>query len=204
MKKIYLAVSVCIISGFTQVQAADNSFYIGASYGATNTSDSGITNLTGSASLDESDHGFKISAGYRLNDYASIEGHYADLGEISLTGVSGDTYTIDGSIVTIPTGNNLAITTEQKSIGLSAIVSTPISEMISPFARIGVHYWKTDVTLSIPSVSFSDSDDDIDLFYGVGIDVSITDNFSIRAEYERYDFGGADFDFASAGAVYNF
>jgi hypothetical protein len=52
--------------------------------------------LTDTASLDESDQGFKLFAGYKTIYYFSLEGQYAGFGEASLMGKNGGTFALSG------------------------------------------------------------------------------------------------------------
>ena len=194
-KKSLIITSLLLIG--TSAIAQSNSWYAGATYGKT-TVDTGITNLTGSASLDEKDTGYKIFAGYKYNKNISLELQYVDFGKSTVSGDNGDTYKQkNGSIVNFVEDNSI-YTFDLKSYGISGLYSYPVSDNFIPFAKIGVHSWKSSWKTAINSKY-----DDTDMFYGLGVDIPITSNISARVEYELYK---ADYDltFLSAGFVYSF
>ena len=92
--------------------------YFGISYGDAST-DTGITGLTGTASLDEDKKGAKLFAGFNVNDNFAIEGHYSDFGEASLSGNNGDQFVDDG--VTYEFLTTATIKIKVKSYGLAGV-----------------------------------------------------------------------------------
>lgn len=203
MKSRFISASIFAISSLvlSQAQADDSAFYVGLSYGKS-TIETGVSNLTGTATLDEEDNGSKIFVGYDLNDMVSIEGHYANLGEAVLTGNNGDQFTVAGTVYAF-TANNVAISTEGKSIGISSVLKLPLSDTVEPFLKLGVHNWDVSASVTSSAGNASLSDDGTDIFYGIGIGISLTDSLSIRGEFERYDFDGDDADYLSLGLAYN-
>ena len=180
------------------VSLGSYSYYLGGSFGRTDV-DTGISALTGTAQLDDEDTGYKLFAGVDLNEIFSVEAHYADLGESSLTGNSGDTYILDGTLFTF--SGTAGVVVEGTSFGVSALARLPIEGRIKPFAKFGVHFWDLDAAFSSTFGSASLSDDGTDIFYGAGVEVMATDTLSARAEFERFDFGGDDVDFLSIGLI---
>jgi OOP family OmpA-OmpF porin len=130
--------------------------------------------------LDYDDTGGKIYGGYRLNNNFAIEGSYYDFGEMSNGGNSLD---IDG-------------------LSLGVVGSVPLSDTFSVFAKVGAHFWDADI--SGPIVGQFSDDSDTDLFYGVGVDYALNDQWSIRGEIERYEVDKFDLDVASVGITLNF
>ena len=118
--------------------------------------------------------------GYRLNNNFDIEGSYYDFGEMSNGGNSLD---IDG-------------------LSLGVVGSVPLSDTFSVFAKVGAHFWDADI--SGPIVGQFSDDSDTDLFYGVGVDYALNDQWSIRGEIERYEVDKFDLDVASVGITFNF
>lgn len=176
--------------------------YVGINYGQSEI-DTEATNLTGSASLDEKDSGIKLYAGLNLDENFAIEAHYADFGEASLSGNSGDTFSIDGTTFGF-TQNGVTVKTEVKSFGISGIYRLPVNDTITPFAKLGIHRWDAEGTMSSGDASVSVSDDGTDLFYGLGIAVSLSDEVTLRAEYERFNGDEDPIEYLSAGVSYQF
>lgn len=196
-KSTLIALTVAAAFSTSQSFAADTSNYFGVSYGQT-TVDTGVT--VGTAILDDEDTGFKIFAGHNLNDSMAIEVHYADLGEATLSGNSGDTFSIEGSAFVF-TANNARIAVAATSIGAAGIYKLATNSSVVPFAKLGLHRWEIDTTVSGASSVATVSDDGVDIFFGLGADISITESMSIRAEYESYDVDGDDVDNISIGLI---
>lgn len=176
--------------------------YMGVSAGASDI-DTEITNLTGTATLDESDSGFKIFYGFNVKPQVAIELHYADFGEAALSGNNGDNFDLGGSTFVF-TANNADVVVDGSSFGASAVFKFVEEGTFVPFAKLGIHRWSADVTASTSTSANTVSDDGFDINYGLGAGINITDAFAIRAEYEVYDFDGVDYTLASVGASFNF
>lgn len=186
----------------SQVQADDSGFYVGAGFGKSNF-DSNIGSLTGTAALDENDTGFKLLLGYEYNSYLSVEGHYADFGQSELTGNNGDTFVLDGTTYAF-SANNVSVTSDAKSAGLAAILAYPVTDSIKPYAKLGLHRWDVEGNATSTAGNASTGDDGTDLFFGVGVNVSINDSLSARLEAERFKFDSDDINFISLGFQYKF
>ncbi|MBL4763057.1 MAG: porin family protein [Gammaproteobacteria bacterium] len=199
-KSTLIALAVTTALSTSQSFAADTSNYFGVSYGQT-TVDTGVT--AGSAILDDEDTGFKIFAGHNLNDSMAIEVHYADLGEATLSGNSGDTFSISGTAYAF-TVNNAKVAVAATSIGAAGVYKFTTNSSVVPFAKLGLHRWEIDATVSGGSSFASATDDGVDIFFGFGADVAVNEKISIRAEYESYDVDGDDVDNISIGLVANF
>ena len=203
MKRTCLIIFLAAVLGSSPVFAADTKGYVGLSYGKLD-ADTGVTNVTGTAIHDQQDEGYKVFGGYRINDYISIEGHYAaGFDDITLKGNTGDRFTSEG-ITYVFLVDDVTLTWETTSLGLSGVFVCPVTEIIQPFAKVGIHRWEQDVSLSSPIEAANFSEDGVDLFYGLGLSVSIIDNLSVRMEFELFDVGDSDADYLSWGVAYSF
>jgi opacity protein-like surface antigen len=174
--------------------------YIGGSVGMT-TLDTRITNLTGTAELDEDDFGIKYYGGVRINRIFGLEAHYADLGRRSLSGNPGDRFNSGGR--TLQFIRSATITTDEVSYGLAATAGFDISERFRPFAKFGGHRWSQEGRTSTSNTSTTIYG--IDFFFGVGVQAEVFKGLSVRAEFERFQFDGADdVNFFSTGAIVQF
>jgi hypothetical protein len=187
MKKYILF--IFFIFYFSQfAYSADTSGYVGGNLGQSDF-DTNIT--TGTATLDEEDLGWKIYGGANINEYLAVEIQYADFGAATLNGVNGSTFTLDGTAFQFITTAQLDA--EADSVGFSAVVGYDINEYIRPFVKLGGHSWDLAI-VQTASGAFATgtvaSDDGFDLFFGGGLKIKATDNFSAVLEIERYDFGG--------------
>ena len=205
MNKPLLLLALSAALGVTSAQAADTGFYVGGSLGQSkiDISASDIdaelasAGYTSSTSVDDSDTGWKLFAGYRFMKYLAVEGAYTNLGEASAN-----------SIITVPGSGVANATVEGEAWTVSALGILPIGDKFSLFGRLGVNFWNADVsataTTSGASAALSGDDDGTDMVYGVGAAYSFTPNLSVRGEWERYDFDDTDVDLLSAGISWNF
>jgi len=184
--------------------SADINGYVGGNLGQ-GSIDTGVSALTGTASLDEEDLGWKIYGGVNLNEYLAIEIQYADFGEATLSGNPGDTFFAPGfGTLTFVLPGELA--TGGDSFGFSAVAGVDINEYIRPYARLGGHQWDASLSESVAG-GFSQTladDDGFDIFYGIGIKVTISEQFSVVAEYENYGFDEEDVELITAGLQLTF
>ena len=187
MKKlgIILFVTICLAHS-NLLMARSLGGYIGGNIGFADHD----TNITlGTASLDEEDMGWKIYGGVDINEYLSIEAQYADLGESTLNGNNGSTFTLDGTALQFTTTAELGA--EVDSFGFSIVAGHKINEYIKPFVRFGVHSWELDINIAASGINGSvNADDDIDIFGGVGLQIKVSENFTGLVEFERYEVGG--------------
>ncbi len=208
MKNGVLVLSLFAVVSFvltTVVQAEESPFYVGLNYGQSNV-DAGVSTFSANTTVDEKSSGFKIYIGNDLNDTVSIEAHYANFGESSIKGSTGDTFTLDDGAQYQFLVDNAEIKMEASNFGVSSLIKLPISETVQSFVKIGVHSWEIDssaISSSAP-ISSTVSIEGTGVSYGIGGNVSVSDNLSIRGEFERYDFDGSDVDYLSLGVLYNF
>lgn len=201
---LFLALSGAL--AVTSAQAADTGFYIGGSAGQAEINDFNAADLdaelaslgiTSSSSTDDADTGWKLFAGYKIMKYLAVEGAYANLGE-------GTAH----SIITAPAPGVVDTTLEAEAWTVSALGILPLGESFSLFGRLGVNFWNADVSAvgtggGATAVAAGD-DDGTDMVYGAGASYSFTPNFSVRGEWERYDFDDGEVDLWSAGASWSF
>jgi len=206
MIKKNLLMSIVAIGGLMsslQASAADNNWYAGASLGTT-TIETGVSNTTGTAQLDEEDSGFKIFFGKKITKTIAVEGFYADFGEASLTGNNGDNFTID-NIVYVFTTNNASIKSAATGFGANAKFFLALGKSSSIVARLGLLRWDVDTTVSGASVASTTlSDSGTDIFYGLGYQYSFNDSLALSLDYDLYEIDDSDTDMITLGVVYNF
>jgi len=177
---------------------------------------SGTVTLS-SDSLDDTDVGYKIFAGYAFDNYWAIEAKYGDFGTVSEVAVASVNVTdgIDTLVGTVTLGADLDLT----GYGVDFVGSYPVSDTFSVFAKIGYFFYNADGTLNLGftgtdngvASTFSDSgsedDDGSDFSFGLGGDYRFN-NMAIRLEWERYRINVFDTDFdtdlISASFIYKF
>jgi hypothetical protein len=134
----------------------------------------------------------------------SVEIHYADFGEVSVLMPNASSVTRGTSVVTNNTGAISSTAVEPKSFGFSVILTIPF-DVVKPFLKVGMHSWDTSRTVDAGSADvFATSVDGTDFLRGVGFDVSVTDAFSTRLEYEAYDFDDDNIAMLSWGVLLKF
>jgi OOP family OmpA-OmpF porin len=205
MKKHLLAialVSLTSTTAFAQANQNKSPFYLGFSAGQTKI-DTGVSGLTGTATLDESDTGYKIFGGYKFDNIWSAEIQYADFGKASLKGNNGDRFTFEGAQYQF-TANNSEVSVKAKSFGAAIVAGYDVSSVVRPYAKLGLHRWDSDssVTSNVGNASISDSG--TDPFYGIGIQFSITDQLAARVEAEHYKYDSEKAQLISVGLMYRF
>lgn len=199
----------------SNAMAADASgWYAGASLGSATTSIDSTNIVTGatafSFSKDESDTGYKLFGGYRLNQNFAVEGGYTNFGKFKAT--ENVTAPAVGSV----TGN---IKADGWQLGLVGFL--PVAKDFSLIGKIGTIYSTTStdmstsgaVVLSAGSLA-SRKHSEWNWTYGLGLQYELSKAVAVRAEWERYDklgntgaytgTGESDVNLYSVGLSYKF
>ena len=71
------------------------------------------------------------------------------------------------------------------------------------YGKLGVHQWDSKFSVSSTNSSASLDDDGADVFYGAGLEVSMS-NLKGRIGYSLYDLDGEDIDSFNVGFTFNF
>lgn len=167
-------------------QAADDDygFYVGGKLGNANIDDRFFD--------DENSASFGVYLGWQVSSHLAFEGEYTRFGDF------------DG-IVDRGEDPSIAFSSDPSSFGLTAVFSLPIGEFFSLFADAGFHAWDfyDGGNDSVPSLTLGD-DSGSDPTYGIGGRFDFASNWSIRARYQRYEFGDLDLDELSLSGQYRF
>lgn len=233
LKKKLLAAAV-FACATTAVQANEVSGYVTGSMGQAKADKSGYAkNLqnnfkeigsstsVSSTSSDRTDTAYKLAVGLQANPYVALELQYVDLGRSKYKGSdSGPQF---------PTGffsENEKVDFKTNGLGVNFVGTLPI-ENFTLFAKAGYHYLKTKGSFTYTDIDTVNGNDYESISktvrkwtpsFGIGASYSITPDFAVVAEYERYkgvadkksDYFGEkfsikhDIDFASIGLRYNF
>lgn len=199
--KKYIAMAI-LLSGNVCSLSSHGAGYIGISTGSVKL-DTGVTGLTGSASLDEKDTSFKLMAGKNITPTVSIEGFYVDYGEASVTGNAGDQFTIEGITLAFVV-NNGKLESSASAFGASALFNRSVSPATSLYGEIGLARWDAEVNQSGPGIGTSTltSDTGIDLYFGVGMKFNLNTQFSLALDYEIHEVDDSDVDLLSFYLIY--
>lgn len=138
----------------------------------------GLTNFVGvglgNTSVEENTHsgqvttsstGYHIIAGSQINPMFAVEAEYADLGQF--TGAT----------------SNVAA----KGMGISGLLTLPVSGIFSVYGRAGVARIETTVTPTggiAPTTLLSDTV--VGISYGYGVQIDVAPNASICLSWDRY------------------
>ena len=197
-----LCVAAALASSFS-VQAEGVNLYGSVSLGTT-TVDTGVTNTTGTASLDEAGSGFKLMLGKKIDESISIEGFYVDFGEASLTGNNGDTFVLNNTTWAFTT-NNASIKSSATGFGANAKFNYDFNNKSSIVGRVGLMSWNIKTTVSGSSISSSTlSKTGNDIFYGVGYKHQLSDKYALVADYDVYNMDTDKVSMLSVGALVKF
>ena len=183
-----------MLSGFCSYANASD-YYIQLNYGQ-NKIDTGVTSVTG-ATLDEEDAGLYIAGGTEVSDDFDLEVFYYDFGEASLTGDSGDTFTLDGIDYVFTSSGSISVT--GSSIGVAGKLYTSLNEDIDLYGKLGFHSWETTVKVSSTTSSTDATDDGIDPIYGFGAEFNVAQGTDLVAGYEISKFDDDDVSYLFAG-----
>lgn len=203
------AVGICILGialSPNVVAQEDTGFYVGGNFGFTRADTGTLADelrndlvasgfSSANVSIDESDTGFKLLAGYQINRNFAIEAYYANLGTYALTvGTTGPAVAGNGEL-------------EVTGVGVDVLGMIPFRRGFSGFARVGLFRWDSDFSFRATgpggTASTSGSDDGTELKFGVGVQWALTPNIRLRGEVEHYNFEEA-ITMLSAGIVFRF
>ena len=162
--------------------AAPLNFYLGASLGEEVVAD------TDDPSFDVSgDSAYKVFAGLKLGRLFGVEVAYHDF----------------GTQICCPNVVDYGFHLDVDGLSAAGVVGLSISR-VNLFAKLGVFSWNEDGFLDSIIGRIDVSDDGQDLMGGVGAAIKLTGHFSVRAEWEYFEFAGSDVDFVSIGVEYKF
>ncbi len=197
-KVTYTIFATALTAALAAPVFAAEGFYLGGSAGRTEASDGcdGLDDIGFSGSCDDTDTGWKLFGGYQFTPNFGAEAFYADLGEVSASGIA------DGVRVTADV--------EIDGFGVSTIGTWPIGDNFGVFGKLGLFRWDIESSAT-GRRSVSLDDDGIDFTFGIGARYALNESFAIRAEWEWFNelgdedtIGESDVDLLSAGVVFSF
>ena len=199
MLRKYLSLLFAVMLIIPTTSVADNGNYVEFSI-LDSSWDTGVSNVSG-ATLDEDDSGFAITGGMPLSDNLDLEIGYADFGEGSLSGSSGNTFDYDSVSYTFNATATIQLEGDSIFIGLKPKMS--LTDSISAYARLGFNMWDTTLTVSTGTASADVSDDGNDLYYGFGVSGKMG-GLNISLSHSNYEFDSDDVDSTSLSVSFKF
>ncbi len=191
--------------GTDEVGSIDfSNWYVGFGFGQSNyqdvasslNSDFAAVGVTASTSANTGTEGWKFYTGYQFNKYLGLEGSFANLNDFTATST-----TSSGTYIT--NGDSTAWT-------LAAVGTLPVTSDFAVIGKLGSSYVLNDVHLrdnqNTNSMTRTQQvgEDGYALYYGMGVSYALTDNFKLRADWERFDRDDIDSDLMTAGFVVAF
>lgn len=176
MNKMLSLTALCAL-GMPAVAADQSPFY--GSLGG------GVYQLE-SAGFDENAPTMRILGGYNFNEFVAVEGSYTRLLEAS-ENVDGVDVDVDGNVW-----------------DLSAKLSMPFSERITPYGRLGWSYVDLSASATEDGETIRVNDYDNALTWAIGSDFHMTKRLSLTGEVARTNIDEGDLDFLSLNVSYRF
>lgn len=99
---------------------------------------------------------------------------------------------------------DLGFTSTVDAFSAAALGRWPLGRRFTPFVKAGVLVWDEDGELITLGGVTPNSADGTDLLVGAGFDFNLRPSFSVRADWERYEFGNASSDGLWASLLYRF
>lgn len=186
-----------LFGGSGESSMAEGALYGGASIGQ-------ATYRCTTTNEDCDSDGWKIFAGYKLNQNMAIEGAYYNLGE-------------DTAEYNHTTYGKMHASAKSTGIGLTGVYTQPVADNFEVFGKLGAMFWDVEGELSQTvngtKVSASDEEDGTSVLFGLGASYKFNDNWGVRGEWERYtaeyedmdkgDDSEEDIDILSAGVTFS-
>jgi OOP family OmpA-OmpF porin len=162
IRTITASIAVAFVLGSGMVQAADQGAYLGVGLGQTKVKDA----CEGFTTCDDTDTGVKLFGGYQFVPNAAVEIGYVDLGKAKLS--------LPGASV------------EFKAHGFDVdfVGTLPLNDQFAVLARVGMFFWKVDV--SGTGLANSSSASGNDLTYGLGLAYDVSKKVSVRFEWQQF------------------
>lgn len=167
---------------------ADNGIYLGGSLAAPSP-DLGWSTSHGP---EDEGKGFKAIVGARPVDRFAIEANYVDLGETSVT-----LLVACPAIPGFPCPDEETFDAQAVSVSVLGMLALPLVDL---YGRVGVARWETERQVRFGALQERSG---TDATYGLGLQARVG-SFALRAEYERFRFGGDDMGSLSVGFTYTF
>lgn len=194
--------AACIgLSTVFSVNAAESGLYGGVVYGSS-TIDTGITALT--ATLDEKGTGYRLFIGKSMTKNLAFEAFYADFGEASLSGNTGDTFISGGTTYQFLV-NNAKIAESATGLGINANFTHNFNNKSSLVGRLGILSWNSSLTVTGTNISGGTiKNSGSDVFYGIGYQHNFTKKVGLVVGYDIFRISEENVSTLSVGVNVNF
>ncbi len=197
MHRLKLFVTGCLLSIISSaVFSAD--LYYGFRFGFSRF-DTGISNTTGTARLEENDFGFKLLTGIPLSHNTAIEAFYTDYGEATLGGHAGDTFTLNDSTFNF-IDNDSELSSGLTAFGLNAVYNYSFSQSQALLVKLGIMRWENNFKIQSPFNTLGSTENDLDLYWSLGLEQKLGKSLALIFEYETVET--EDIDLTSVAVTF--
>ena len=196
MKHLIATISLLLLP----MTASADGWYAGIAGGSTNV-DTGITAVVG-ATLDETGTGTSVFIGKEVNETLSVEGFYTDLGEASISGDNGDTFTLQGTALQFT--STASITISAKTMGIAGKAGFDMGDNFRGYVKGGFHSWDADAKIAAGTASASTKTDGTDIVWGVGAEYMMGEKTALLLGYDNYKLDDETVTFLHAGILFKF
>lgn len=135
------------------------------------------TPVSASATQDTYGMGAKLFGGYAINQNASVEVGYHDLGETKIT------------VATSPVVTSSTYTVEGKAFSLSLILNQDVGLRYAVFGKMGWYRAETKIhsrkTVGTDVITERESASNMGTIFGLGMTYLLSSSMSLRAEWEN-------------------
>lgn len=183
--------AAAVVAGPASAQG-DKGIYVGGSLGYAWHKDACKNLLIPCGSTDPA---WRLFGGYRFNRAVSVEGGYADLGD-----VRGE-----GSVAAGPA----RLLRSVSAWDVVGVFSVPIVDRLSAFGKVGMYRARTEVNVTIAGVPELAGATNSGWLYGAGLGYDLG-RIGVRAEWQRWDNVGGqstgedDIDTLTLGLIFRF
>ena len=178
-----LIVAGLTLAGFLPLDAfADGGFFLSAGVGRSELSE----DFDG-FEIDAGSTAWRIAAGWRFNDYFSLEGGYNNFGRFD------QDVDIDGTPV--------RVSLKADGFTLGGTASLPVGERFDLFARAGAYFWDGDGDLNGVTAA---TPEDTNLYFGAGLRFDLGERWSLTGDGSRYQLEDASSTVFSLGVDVRF
>lgn len=130
---------------------------------------------------------YRISAGWRFNDYIAVEGGYHNFGRFK------QTLDIAGTLTDV--------SLQADGFTLGGIANLPVGDRVSLFVRAGSFFWDGDAAINGATTA---TPADTNFYFGAGARVALSGGLSATADLSRYDLDGTSSGVYSVGFAFLF
>ena len=161
---------------------ADSGFYFGGSVGSAT-----LTEDFSGLGIDTDSTPYRLTAGWQVNDFFSLEGGYHNFGKFE------ERIDIGGGPV------DLRLKADGFTLGATG--SIPLSSSFALFGRAGAFFWDGDAEINNITQT---RPEDSNLYLGGGATASVTERLKLVGDWTRYQLEDTDSDVISLGFMYRF